>query len=233
MKTITPSEFDKRVSHTIRIELQDGHLLLYQVSVESKQAFQKSLGNEKYGGWGCDYIWFYIPEDRIVFVNKKDVTRITFLYDLSPETEPQYVDNFSEMDEPGGDLFDSEVIEEFEPDELEEFLPEEDVIPQLIIRHHRNKETMQIVNGVTMTKKAYFENISYYSSLQEGEVSGFDFYYSEDMLELEMSVGPYLQFMDDDGEENFMPMRNLSVIEVERRFILNDTMLDCYLNRIS
>lgn len=225
MKTISQSEFDKKVSHTIRIELQDGHLLLYHVSVESKQAFEKALINENNSGWTFDYIWFYIPKDRIVFVNKKDITRITFCYEPVPANEPEYVDNFSEMEDPDDDLFDTEVLEEFEP--------EEDSIPQLIIRHHRKKETMQIVKGVTMTKKAYFDNISYYSSLEEGGVRGLEFCYSQHLNEIELHVDPYLQFTDDDGEENFMPMRNLSVIEVERALIMDNDMLKCYLKQAS
>jgi hypothetical protein len=191
------------------------------VSAASKDAFQQTLLAENHGDFTHEYIWIYIPADRLVFINKKDITRITFCYEPVPGTTPKYFDNFSRVDEPEKELFDSHVIDDIDIDE--------DSIAQLIVKHHRQKETTQIVKGVTVSKEAYFDNISYYSSLGEGDVNGFEFNYSDDMDEFELIVGQYLQFIDDDGEENFMPLSNLSVIEIQRPLIMNDEMLKRYL----
>lgn len=109
----------------------------------------------------------------------------------------------------------------------------EDFIPQLIIMHNRQKETTEIVKGVTMSKDAYFDNVSSYSSLDKDCLYGFEFNYLEDMDEFELLTSQYLQFVDDDGEVNFMPISNLSVIEIERPLLMSDELLNVYLERNS
>lgn len=228
MKTFSQSDFDKSVLHTIRIELQDGEVLFYQVSAESKQAFQKTLEDENHSVSAHYYIWMYIPGDRLAFVNKKDITRITLCYDPVSGTEPEYIDNFLSLDAPGADLFENQDAEEIDFEE-NEFI--DDALPQLIVMHNRQKETTQIVKGVTKSRKAYFDNITRYSSMGEADIiSGFEFGYDEEMDAFELRTGQYLQFIDDDGEENFMPLANLSVIEIERALIMDDEMLYIYLS---
>ena len=64
MKNISQADFDQFVSHTIRIELMNGAVLIYRVTAESKIAFESTLQNEIYAGLEFDYIWIYHPYDR-------------------------------------------------------------------------------------------------------------------------------------------------------------------------
>jgi hypothetical protein len=81
METISQSGFDKLVSHTVRIELKNGATLIYYVNLESKAAFYKLLKDDAISDYENDFLWFYIPEDRLVIVNKQEIIRITFCFD--------------------------------------------------------------------------------------------------------------------------------------------------------
>jgi hypothetical protein len=222
MGTISQSDFDKSVAHTIRIELKDGSTLIYWVSVEAKTAFYKLLEMDSISDNENEFIWFYIPQDRLVLVNKKDIIRITFCFDPPNGSQPQYYDNFNKVNN-------SE--ERLNTEEEEDPVSEELYLPQLIITHHRQKENIEIAKGVTMESEGYFGNISSYSSLNEGDVEGFNFEYFADEDEWHLLSYKYLRFIDDDGEENFMPFNNLSVVEIERTLIMPDDLLDLYLDR--
>jgi hypothetical protein len=223
MAIISQSDFDNSVAHTIRIELKNGSTLLYRVSVEAKTALYKILNMEVVSDVETAFIWFYIPHDRLVFVNKKDIIRITFCFDALDVPEPEYYDNFGMLDNSAEADSDTEDDDEDNSNEL--------YLPQLIITHNRKFENTKIVEGVTIQTEGYFGNISSYSSLNEGDVEGFDFESFVDEDEWQLLTYTYLQFIDDDGEENFMPLDNLSVIEIERLLIMSDETLDLYLNR--
>src|SRR4051812_39102510 len=111
MATISQSDFDKSVAHTIRIELKDGSTLLYRVSAEAKTAFYKLLKMDAISDNENGFLWFYIPQDRLVLVNRKDVIRITFCFDPPTGQEPQYYDNFDRVDN-SEELLDTDVEEE-------------------------------------------------------------------------------------------------------------------------
>lgn len=224
MATISQSDFDKSVAHTIRIELKDGSTLIYRVSVEAKTAFYKFLKMDAVSDNENEFLWFYIPQDRLVLVNKSDIIRITFCFDALDGQEPKYYDNFNIVD-PSQELLDPD------PEEDDDPAREELYLPQLIITHRRQKENTEIAEGVTMESEGYFDNISSYSSLNEGDVEGFDFEYFDDEKEWHLLAYKYLQFIDDDGEENFMPLNNLSVIEIERPLIMADELLEMHLDR--
>lgn len=226
MEPISQEAFDKLVSHTLRIELEDGSTLIYYVSAESKTAFFNFLKTDAISGIEKDFLWFYIPKDRLVLINKKDIIRITFCFDHGIETEPDYYDNFNVVNE-----IKEEIDSEFEKNE--DFTGEELYLPQLIIAHRRKKENTEIVKGVTMETEGYFGNISSYSDLNTGDVDGFYFSYLEVENEWHLTCYKYLQFIDNDGEQNFMPLSNLSVIEIERTLIMPDETLDLYLGRNS
>jgi|GEM_PF-4924759 len=221
MDGISQSDFDKNVTHTIRIELMDGDVLIYRVSIESKNALRRTLLNEDFNESKREFLWIYIPHDRLVFINKKDLVRITFCFDPIQDTQTPYIDNFSSTVS-----IEEESVDDQTPKENDLI---DDFIPQLIIKHNRQMETTEVVKGVTMSVDAYFDNISSYSSLNEGDLSGFEFYHDEDLDEFELIQYEYLQFIDDDGEENFMPTCNLSVIETERPFFMTDELLGIYL----
>jgi hypothetical protein len=137
-------------------------------------------------------------------------------------SEPKYRNNFNviEISEEGLDI-----------DNIDNSTDEELYLPQLIIMHNRQQEDTEFLKGVTMKTEGYFGNISFYSSLNTGDVEGFDFEYSEDDEEWMLQTYKYLQFIDDDGEENFMPLNQLSIIEIERPLIMPDQKLDQYLGR--
>lgn len=233
METISQSDFDNFVSHTIRIELKEGFVLTYQVSAEAKKAFRELLvANTLSSDYGNEFLWIYIPNDRLALVNKKNIIRITFCFDSPEGSELQYCDNFSIL-EKLKEEDDDQMNIEIEEDDIEPEKDYERYLPQLIIMHNRQLEDMEIVKGVTMKDEGYFGNISFYSSLNSGDIDGCDFEYFNDEEELILVTYDYLQFIDDDGEENFMPFDNLSVIEVERPLIMTDELLDNYLGRKS
>jgi hypothetical protein len=221
MAIISQSNFDKLVSHTIRIELNDGSTLIYNVSKESKTAFHHLLKVDDISDYENEFLWVYIPEDRLVLVNKKEIVRFTFCFDPLQAGEPKYRDNFAVIDisEEQDEVDDRQQPEE-EPD-----------LPQLILKHNRQHEDTEFVSGVAMKTEGYFGNVSSYYSLDAGDVEGFDFEYLEDMEEWNLLTYKYLQFIDDDGEENFMPLQQLSVIEIERPLIMPDQKLDQYVGR--
>jgi hypothetical protein len=223
MGTIKQSDFDKLVAHTIRIELKNGLTVIYWVSVESKTAFYKLLKADAISDNENEFLWFYIPEDRLVLVNKKEIIRITFCFDPPNGEEPQYRDNFNLLNTHEESI---DVDKKPEGDDIEGLY-----LPQLIVVHNRQKEKTEIVDGVTMETEGYFGNISSYSNLDEGDVQGLNFEYFHDEGEWALLTYKYLQFIDNDGEENFMPLENLSVIEVERPLLMSDTVLDLYLDR--
>ena len=227
MENFSQDDIDQVVSHTIRIELIDGTILHYMVIPEAKKAFRDQLINDSISVYDKEFLWFYIPEDRLVLINEKDIVRITFCFDVPMTGEAEYSDNFK-------------VLEKF-PREIEEGGSEEENelngsgsewdLPELIIKHRREMEDSEIVEGVTMKTEGFYGNVSYYFDMSENEVSGFEFEFYDDVEEWVLLASKYFQFIDEDGEENFMPHKNLSVIEIKRSFIMTDENLDLYLGR--
>lgn len=229
MATISRDDFDSLVSHTIRIELKDGSVLILNVSVEAKKAFSKHLRNNTISYLENNFLWIYIPGDRLIFINENEVIRITFLFEPVMGEVPEYVDNFNVLYKTDLPADDDNMEDSFEEDNDED----EFYLPQLIIMHNRQMENGEVVPGVTMKTEGYFGNVSSYSSLNAGDVYGIDFEFFDDDEKWILLTNKYLQFIDDDGEENFMPFKNLSIIEVERPLLMSDQMLHQYLDRKS
>jgi hypothetical protein len=226
MMEVNQPDLDAAVAHTIRIELMNDRTLAYWVSPESKRALYKFLARDAISdNSDPGFIWFYIPLDRLVLVNKNDIVRITFCFDPGIDPRPKYRDNFNLSDTAG----DPTGVED--PEDENDRKADETCIPQLIVMHHRQLEDEEFVKGVTMKSEGYFGNISSYSSLEQGDVEGFDFDYHDGEEQWVLMTWKYLQFADDDGEENFMPLHNLTVIEIERPLLMSDATLDRYLER--
>jgi len=224
MATITQDDFDNAVTHTIRIELKDGSVLFFNVIAEAKKAFAKLLRNDTHSELEYEFLWIYIPEDRFVFINKNEIIRITFCFEPIFGEVAEYVDNFNVKEKTD--------MPTDEEDEFEAAAEEvEFYLPQLVIMHNRQLENGEIVPGVTMKTEGYFGNVSSYSSLNLDDFNGLGLVFFEDREEWILIAENYIQFVDDDGEENFMPLKNLSVIEMERPFLLSDEELDKYLER--
>src|SRR5690606_35672032 len=137
-------------------------------------------------------IWFYIPVDRLVLVNVSEIIRVTFCIDSPRGVVPRYCDNFN---------FSEEM--QSAPDELEEGVEFE--LPRLIVSHRRAGEEEELVEGVTMKTGGYFGNVSGYSGVGEGDIRGLNFGCVNKEEGPFLITGRYLQFLDDDGEANFMP----------------------------
>ena len=227
MENITRDDFDQIVSHTIRIELMDGTFLRYYVSPEAKKAFRELLLNDGFAMYDRDFLWFYIPEDRMVFVKRKEIIRITFCFDVPVTGEAEYSDNFKVQEKFPVEIEPDEIEEE---DEFDDSGPELD-LPDLIIKHRREKEDSEIVDRVTMKTEGFYGNVSFYFDMSEDEINGLDIEYYPDEEEWVLQPTKYFQFIDEDGEENFMPLKNLSLIEIKRSFIMSDEKLDLYLGR--
>ena len=227
MEEFSQDDFDQIVSHTIRIELIDGTILHYYVSPEAKKAVRNQLQNDPFSVYEKEFLWFYIPEDRLVLINEKDIVRITFCFDAPAMGDAEYADNFKVFEKFPLET-DPDLIEE--EDEKDDSEPELD-LPQLIIKHRREMEDSEIVEGVTMKTEGFYGNVSYYFDMSEDQINGFYFDYHEYEEEWALGSSKYFQFIDEDGEENFMPHKNLSVIEIKRSFIMSDVQLDLYLGR--
>ena len=227
MENFSQDEFDQIVSHTIRIELTDGTILRYYVSPEAKKAFRNQLLNDAVSIYDKEFLWFYIPEDRLVLIKEKDIIRITFCFDAPVTGEAEYSDNFKVFEKFPPEI-DPDLIEEEEG--LDDSGSELD-LPQLIIKHRRELEDSEIVEGVTMKTEGFYGNVSYYFDMDESHVSGLEFDFYEDEEDWVLLASKYFQFIDEDGEENFMRIKNLSVIEIKRSFIMTDETLNLYLGR--
>ncbi len=144
MSSISESEFDKLVSHLIRIELKNGSVLKYMVTPEAKAAFKKLLRDDAQSVADLPFVWFYIIYDRLVMVKTNEIVRITFCFDPSFETALEYYDNFN-MRPQKRELLDTVgtpyVISD-EDDDID--------LPQLIIMHSRQLEDTEVVKGVTI-----------------------------------------------------------------------------------
>lgn len=227
MENFSNGDIDQIISHTIRIELIDGTILHYDVSPEAKKAFKKVLLNESFPLYDIDFLWFYIPEDRLVFINQNDIIRVTFCFEVPMIGDPEYSDNFKVLEKFPPEI-DLDLIEE--ENEFDESEPEID-LPGLIIKHRRDKEDSEIVQGVTMKTEGFYGNVSFYFDMSEDEVNCFDIDYYEEEEKWVFAPSKYFQFLDEDGEENFMPLKNLTLLEIERSFIMTDERLDLYLGR--
>ncbi len=85
MATISEKDFDKLVSHTIRIDMSDGTILIYSVTPEEKGYlinFLRNVSNatEKERS-GTRLIMFEAYPKRLVFVNTAYMLRLMFCFD--------------------------------------------------------------------------------------------------------------------------------------------------------
>ncbi len=218
-------EAEDLMDHKIRIELMDGTTLYYQVSAVAKRAFHHQLYQQDGSMWDSYFAWFYLPGDRMVLINTREIIRITFLFDVPGTGEPPINDNFNLLVKREEDP----TYLDFPDEDLESFPPY--FIPDLIIKHRRSLEDTEIVDGVTMKTEGYYGNISSYSGLIEAYIGGIDYLGYDEEERFQLLTSKYLQFLDQDGEENFMPFANLMVIELDRSLIMPDEILDDYLEQ--
>lgn len=230
MGTIKQSEFDELVTHTIRIELKEGTLVQYRLSVEAKQTLWSCLANAHDSEYNTPFIWLYIEGDRLVFINRKEVVRLTFCFDAGVGEESFYYDNFNDI---GDDLFDDDEDEENDAKmkEGESTIVENLEANDAVEEKHENKWktakqveylSQLVIKHAGKDTGGYFGNPSFYNSLNEGDIDGLEFDFEERVC----MVSDFINFIDDDGEENFIPKENLVLVEIERRLLLNEAQID-------
>jgi hypothetical protein len=192
------SEFDKLVVYTLRVELLDGKILLYRIDAVDKQNLMQGLS---YAGSDekrpLKFLLFETYPERQVVINVDSIARVTFCYDpvhgLATPGD-KYHDNF--------DAVHKETSLENMPvegDEERMHVVQEEYIPDGIIYH----------KGTCPKGDHFYTNPMLYSSLDDGELAGLD---AE--LNGEEPLRQFINLTDVDGEESFIPMNQIVVMEV-------------------
>lgn len=203
---LTESEFDEKVVYTLRIELLNGKVIVYPVNTENKQYLMGKLMDKSDGMDETEplqFLWFETSLNRMVIININSIARITFCFDFAFQFEnPQsYFDNFNI-------LLKETALEEVKTkdEEVRLHIIQDEFLPQAIV-YHSGKAPDDL----------YSENPSIYSSLDKGCLVGLD-------IELEGDV-PFRQFInviDDDGEETFIPLKQITLMEFEQTLIYGE-----------
>jgi hypothetical protein len=200
------SEFDERVLYTLRIELSNGKLLLYPIDTENKQYLISRLrlnSDGAYQGDRLSFLWFETTYNRQVIVNTNSIARIIFCFDAAVVVvnHGRYRDNFDVLEN------ENSQDEKLETDADEEMsFSEEEYLPQAIIYHKGSAP-----------EDNYKSNPLLYSSLDEGCLASFD-------LELDGndSLRQFINLIDEDGEETFIPLEQIIVMEFDRKLIYTE-----------
>lgn len=204
---ITESEFDEKVVYTLRVELLNGKVIVYPVDTENKQYLIKKLRAKSDGiddeTEPLHFLWFETSLNRTVVINVNSIARITFCFDFAFQLEDphSYFDNFNILQK-------ETALEEVatKDGEVRLYIIEDEFLPQAIIYHSRKAPD-----------DLYSDNPSIYSALDKGCLAGLD-------IELEGDI-PFRQFInviDDDGEETFIPLKQIAVMEFDCNLIFDE-----------
>jgi hypothetical protein len=193
------SEFNELVAHTLRIELQNGRVLIYRIDDENKQYLLNKLRTNSEGSAQnrvIDFLWFETFLNRHVIINAHEMFRITFSFDYLEQIENSnaYYDNFEVVERDT-----SLVSEESEEGESRMYVLEEAYLPQTIIYH----------KGYTPDEE-YSDNPQLFYSLDDGCLGLFHL-----ELDGELPLRQFLNLIDSDGEECFIPLHQIIVMEFD------------------
>ena len=181
---ITQSEFDELVTYTLRIEMNDGKVILYTIDTSNKEYLINKLASLSDGDEErktIQFLFFQTSLNRHVIINTDEFIRITFCFDFTHQLDnpKAYYDNFNVLEK------DTLLTEETTAEgETRLHVIEEEYLPQAIIYHKGRMPT-----------ESYNDNPLLYSSLTEGCLAGF-------LLELDGEI-PFRQFInlvDNDGK---------------------------------
>lgn len=203
---LSESEFDENVVYTLRVELLNGKVVVYPVDTENKQYLIKKLRAKSDGIEETEplhFIWFETSLNRMVIINIHSIARVTFCFDFALQLEEphSYFDNFNIVQK-------ETALEEKETKngEVRLYVIEDEFLPQAII-YHIGKAPDDL----------YDDNPSIYSELEKGCLAGLN-------IELEGDV-PFRQFInviDDDGEETFIPLKQIAIMEFDCNLIFEE-----------
>jgi hypothetical protein len=200
------SQFDEQIAYTLRVELQNGRILIYRIDSENKQYLLNKLRTNSEGSEDnpvIEFLWFETFLNRHVIINAKEVVRITFCFDYLEQIENTnaYYDNFEVVEKDT-----SLVSQETEEGESRMYVLEEAYLPQAII----------YLKGNTL-EEDFTGNPQLFYSLDNGCLGVF-------FLELdnELPLRQFLNLIDNDGEECFIPLQQIIVMEFEGNLFYND-----------
>jgi hypothetical protein len=196
---ITETQFNQLVIYSLRIELQNGRVLIYRINPEHRKYLINKLSAHSEGfeeNSHIGYLWFETSLSRQVVVNIKEMIRVTFLIDYSnPDDFNAYYDNFEVVEKDT-----SIVTKETAEGDTRLYVLDEEYLPQAIV-YHKGKSP----------EDNFDVNPLLYFSLNEGCLGTF-------ALELDDEI-PMRQFMnltDNDGEESFIPLHQIIVMEFDK-----------------
>ena len=196
--------FEALIENTLRVELLNGRVIIYRINTENKKYLMNKLSSRAYGAEEqvpLQFIWFEIDLQRTVLINIGCIARVTFCFDYIDQTFSDahaYYDNFKILHK---DTFLEE--RKTQEGEVRIHVIEENTLPQAII-YHKGK----------LPDDQYVDNPITYSALDNGCLSGLDF-----ELEGEESLRQFIHLTDDDGEENFIPLHQVMVMEMDTSLI--------------
>lgn len=157
--------------------------------------YGRSYGREN-GPAPVQFLWFNIDLERMVIINVESIARVTFCFDYIQQIEQgsAYYDNFNILHK---DTF----LEERKTKEGEVRLHviEDHSLPQAIV-YHKGKAPDDL----------YEDNPITYSDLEDLCLEGLNF-----ELEGEEPLRQFINFSDDDGEENFIPLNQVMIMEFD------------------
>ena len=200
------SQFDALVAYTLRIELQNGRILIYRIDAENKEYLLNKLRANSEGSDDnapIQFLWFETFLNRHVIINASEIVRITFCFDFLEQIENTnaYYDNFEVVEKDT-----SLVSQETEEGESRMYVLEEAYLPQAIIYHK-----------ASALEDDYTGNPQLFYSLDNGCLGIFH-------LELDsaLPMRQFLNLIDNDGEECFIPLKQIIVMEFEGNLFYND-----------
>lgn len=180
---------------TVKIEMMNDTVLLYSLPEEEKDRLQHWL-NDRSSGYkniSHSFIGFHALPERYVLVRVNDIARLVIQCDYIDNSSriTEYYDNFNVIPEANKNI--ENIDEEFQNDpEFLDFLLDH-FYPEIIIKMKGKKEPI-IYSGID-------ENENCLAILRG------------DLVLHHMDKSGYLKVMDEDGEENFIPLKNISCIE--------------------
>lgn len=197
----TPKTIDQLYKYTVRIELKNGKVLLYTVDLLEKNKLEELLKEHSVGSnftFHLDFIYFKINFGRMVLVKIADIARLIICFDMACflKNKDQYIDNFNLAEDDSDDA--EELVSKVATKEMTPATKL--LIPQAIIYHQGNAPSDKVQT-----------NPLSYSSLPNGCL-GNSFL---DEIDGVTKTRQFISLIHDDGENSYIPIRNVSVMEFD------------------
>lgn len=204
MKKNLPSEFEKLVVYTLRIEMNNGKVLFYHIDNENKNYLLNKLERNSFGDVDVNmpFIWFETSANRMAIINVDFIVRTTFCVDYGDylDTINGYFDNFNQLDK------ETSIREEKTPEGVQLHVVEQHFLPKAIIFHKGKTASQELEN-----------NLFTYWELDDGCLTSFLF-----ELEGDVSFRQFINLTDDDGEESFIPIKQIIAMEVDKNVVSSE-----------